>query len=123
MVLLYLVFRPVGSKLVHPQQALNVSLLVCSIRNYCCVDSVSELSVAALAVSYHTSQSGSRLLENPLRLRQHVQGVFPLVLVRGSKGAGQKKQCLRSNSQVKLVAEHDDMPALPTLASSSDSPF
>ena len=88
-------FRPVGSKLlVHPEQALNVAFLACPIRNHRIVNSISEFAVAVLAVGDNASQSGCKPFENQLRLLQHVEGVFLLVLVGGSKSAGQRKQSL-----------------------------
>ncbi len=101
MIFLLLVFWPISSKLpVHPQQALDVSFLVCPIRNHRLANGVSEFAVAVLAVSYHASLSGCRPFENQLRFLQHVQRVFLLVLVGGSKSASQRKHALRIDGQV-----------------------
>jgi hypothetical protein len=49
-ILAFLLFWPVGSKLlIYPQQDIDVSLLVCSIRNHRRVNNVCEFAVAVLA--------------------------------------------------------------------------
>src|SRR3990170_2930749 len=96
MILSFLVFWPVGSKLlVYPQDAFDAAPLVCRIWNHRRVNSFSEFAVAVLAVRYHTSQSGCRPFENQLCLLQNAQRVFLLVLVCRSKSASQRKHALR----------------------------
>ena len=79
-VLAFLLIWSVGSKfLIHSQQALNVSLLVCSIRNHCLVNDFSSL-LSLYWLSGITLLNMCRLFENQLCLVQQVQWVFLLVL-------------------------------------------
>jgi len=108
MILPFLVFRPVGSKLlVHPQEAFDVAFLVCRIWNHCLVDGVSEFAVAVLAVSYHASE----FCFTPLR----IVFVFSSMLSEGffsfwfaeARTPANGKHTLRVYGQVQLVTQSE----------------